>query len=181
MSGPRLSELSLVQKEAAKQKAQGFSEQRRVLGVSCNNMSNWGWRYKWQGGYSRGLPVVRNCKAVCTESRETSRSNRRIFWRSKWSSVRSGLTGRKWVREPNVRVSKMFNLNRREIRIPEYRRGIKDPSTTHRRRAPVSHTAKLVKQVWMTRLNFGQWVGKGATYRQWALIPTCNALDLIIH
>ena len=27
----------------------------------------------------------------------------------------------------------------------------------------------------MTRLNFGQGVGKGATYRQSALIPTCDA------
>ena len=29
----------------------------------------------------------------------------------------------------------------------------------------------------MTRLNFGQGVGKGATYMQSALIPTCDATD----
>jgi hypothetical protein len=52
----------------------------------------------------------------------------------------------KWLREPNVRVSKMFNPSRREIRIPEYRRGIKDPNTTQWRRGPVSHTAMLVKR-----------------------------------
>ena len=33
----------------------------------------------------------------------------------------------------------------------------------------------------VTRLNFGQGVGKGATYRQSALIPTCDALDSIVH
>ena len=31
----------------------------------------------------------------------------------------------------------------------------------------------------MTRLNFGQGVGKGATYRQSALIPTCDAPILV--
>ena len=172
-------ELSVVQKEVAKQKVQRMLE--TTESTSCNNRSNWVWRYKRQGCYSRGLSVVRNCKAVGTGSRETSRSICRIFSRSKRSSVMSGLSGRKWVREPTVRVSKMFNPNRREIRIPEYRRGIKDPSSTHRWRGPVSHTAKLVKQFWMTRLNFGQWVGKGATYRQLALIPTCDALDSIVH
>ena len=33
----------------------------------------------------------------------------------------------------------------------------------------------------VTRLNFGQGVGKGANYRQSALIPTCDALDSIVH
>ena len=33
----------------------------------------------------------------------------------------------------------------------------------------------------VTRLNFGQGVGKGATYRQSALILTCDALDSIVH
>ena len=39
----------------------------------------------------------------------------------------------------------------------------------------------LVKVFVVTRLDFGQGVGKGATYRQSALIPTCDALDSIIH
>ena len=33
----------------------------------------------------------------------------------------------------------------------------------------------------MARLNFGQGVGKGDSYRQSALIPTSDAPDLIIH
>ena len=89
--------------------------------------------------------MVRNCKVVDTVSRETSRSICRIFWRSKRSSIMSGLSGRKWVREPNVRVSKMFNPNRREIRVPEYRRGVKDAITTQWRRGPVSHTTNVSK------------------------------------
>ena len=172
-------ELSVVQEETARQKAQRILETPES--TSCNNRSNWIRRYKRQGGYSRGLPVVRNCKAVGTESQETLRSIRRIFWRSKRSSVMSGLSGRKWVREPNVRVSKMFNPNRREIRDPEYRRGIKDPNTTQWRRGPISHTTMLVNHFSMTRLDFGQGVGKGASYRQSALIPTCDAPDSIVH
>ena len=78
-------------------------------------------------------------------------------------------------------LAKLFNLNGREIRIPEYRRGIKDPNTTQWRRGPVRHTAMLVKSFLLTRLNFGQGVGKGATYRQSALIPTCDALGLIVR
>ena len=170
-----------MQKEAAKQKGQGFSEQRRVLGVSCNNMSNWGWRYKRQGGYSRGLPVVRNCKAVGTESRETSWSICRIFWRSRRSSVTSGISGRKLVREPNVGVIKMFNLNRREIRIPEYRRGIKDPNTTQWRRWPISHTTIFSKTVFQRLDSTLVKELERGSYKQSALIPTCNAPDLTIH
>ena len=138
------SELSVVQKETARQKAQRILETPES--TSCNNRSNWVWRYKRRGCHSRGLSVVRNCKAVGTGSRETSRSICRIFWRSKRSSLMSGLSGRKWVREPNVGVSKMFNLNRREIRVREYRRGIKDPNTTqlvtwaHKTHSQVSKT-----------------------------------------
>ena len=77
--------------------------------------------------------------------------------------------------------SKMVNPNIREIRVPEYRRGIKDPNTTQWGRGPVSHTANVSKSFSMTRLNFGQGIGKGATYRQSALIPTCDALDSIVH
>ena len=46
---------------------------------------------------------------------------------------------------------------------------------------PVRHTASVSKSFSVTRLNFGQVVGKGDTYRQSALIPTCDALDSIIH
>ena len=46
---------------------------------------------------------------------------------------------------------------------------------------PVRHTAKLVKVFVMSRLDFGQGVWKGDSYRQSALIPTCDAPDLIVH
>ena len=69
-----------------------------------------------------------------------------------------------------------FNPNGREIRVPEYRRGVKDPNTTQWRRGPVRHTTNVSKSFSVTRLNFGQGVGKGATYKQSALIPTCDAL-----
>ena len=74
-----------------------------------------------------------------------------------------------------------FNPSRREFRVLEYRRGVKDPNTTQWRRGPVSHTANVSKSFSVTRLNFGQGVGKGATYRQSALIPTSDALDSIVH
>ena len=44
-----------------------------------------------------------------------------------------------------LELAKPFNPNRREIGIPEYRRGTKDPNTTKWRREPISHTAMLVK------------------------------------
>ena len=76
---------------------------------------------------------------------------------------------------------KMVNPNIREIRVLEYRREIKDPNNSQWQRGPVSHTAMLVKVFVVTRLDFGQGVGKWATYRQSALIPTCDALDSIVH
>ena len=60
-------------------------------------------------------------------------------------------------------------------------RGVKDPSTTRWRRGPVRHTAKLVKVFVMSRLDFGQGVWKGDSYRQSAPIPTCDAPDLTVH
>ena len=38
-----------------------------------------------------------------------------------------------------------FNPNGREIRVPEYRRGIKDPNTTQWQHGPVRHTPMLVE------------------------------------
>ena len=38
-----------------------------------------------------------------------------------------------------------FNPSRREFRVPEYRRGVKDANTTQWRRGPVSHTANVSK------------------------------------
>ena len=60
-------------------------------------------------------------------------------------------------------------------------RGVKDPSTTQWRRGPVRHIVMLVKSFAMSRLDFGQGVWKGDSYRQSALIPTCDAPDLTVH
>ena len=59
--------------------------------------------------------------------------------------------------------------------------GVKDPTTTKWRRVPVGHTAMLVKVFATSRLDFGQGVWKGDSYRQSALIPTCDAPDSIVH
>ena len=45
----------------------------------------------------------------------------------------------------------------------------------------VRHTTMLVKVFAMSRLDFGQGVWKGDSYRQSALIPTCDAPDSIVH
>ena len=45
-------------------------------------------------------------------------------------------------------------------------------------RKPHSHVSKSFV---ITRLDFGQGVGKGDSYRQLALIPTCDAPDLTVH
>ena len=45
----------------------------------------------------------------------------------------------------------------------------------------MGRTAMLVKQFSMSRLDFGQRVWKGNSYRQSDLIPTCGAPDLIVH
>ena len=128
------------------------------------------------------LSVVEKCNGKGHKGLgKTSRSICRIFWRSKRSSAVKGLSGRSIYENLELYFAKPFNSNRREIRFPEYRRGIKDPNTTQWRRGAVSHTTNVSKSFSVTRLNFGQGVGKGATYRQSALIPTCDTLDSIVH
>ena len=143
MNKPRLSELSAVQKKLQSRRHKGFSEQRRVLGVSRNNRSNWEWRYRRQGCYSRGLPAVRNCMAVDTGSWDTSRSIFRVFVADDHLSWRSSPGGSDYENLV-LELAKLFNPNRGEIRVPEYRRGVKDPNTTQWRHGPVSHTSMLV-------------------------------------
>ena len=76
---------------------------------------------------------------------------------------------------------KSFNTNRGEIRVPEYRsrnkRSYYHPMATWAH-GPHGHVSKSFA---MTRLNFGQGVWKGNSYRQSALIPTCDAPDSIVH
>ena len=105
-----------------------------------------------------------------------------IFWCTNRSSGVKGSLGGSNYENLESELVKPFNPNRREIRVPEYGRVIKDPTTTQWRRGPVSHTAMLVKFVFaMSRLDFGQGVWKGESYRQSALIPTCDAPDSIVH
>jgi len=56
-----------------------------------------------------------------------------------------GLSGRSSYENLELELAKSFTPNRREIRVPEYRRGVKDPNTTQWRRGPVRHTSMLVK------------------------------------
>ena len=51
------------------------------------------------------------------------------------------------------------------------------PMVTWARKAHIQFSKSFV----MTRLDFGQGVWKGDFYRQSALIPTCDALDSIVH
>ena len=60
-----------------------------------------------------------------------------------------------------VELVKSFNPNRREIRVPEHRRGVKDPNTTQWQHGPIRHTSNVSKSFSVTRLNFGQGVGRG--------------------
>ena len=76
---------------------------------------------------------------------------------------------------------KLFNPNRRDVRVPEYRsrnkRSYYHPMATWGRK-PHSHVSKSFVK---SRLDFGQGVWKGDSYRQSALIPTCDAPDSIVH
>ena len=67
----------------------------------------------------------------------------RIFWCTKQSSGVRGSPGESIYVNLELELAKLFNPNRREIGIPEYRRGVKDPNTTQWQRGPVSHTAML--------------------------------------
>ena len=85
-------------------------------------------------------------KATGTKSRENIRVylwNPSVHQAIIWSE---GLSGRKYLREPRVRVSKN-HLTRVEERLESQSigRGIKDPNTTQWRRGSVRHTAMLVK------------------------------------
>ena len=76
----------------------------------------------------------------------TSKSIFEIFWGTKQSFGVRGSPGGSSYENLESELVKSFHPNRREVRVPEYRRGVKDPNTTHWRRGPVSHTAMLVKQ-----------------------------------
>ena len=96
-----------------------------------------------------------------TKSRENIKEYLRILLISRRSSEVRGSPGESIYENLELELTKPFNPNRREIRVPEYSRGVKDPNTTQWRRGPVRHTAKLVKVFAMSRLDFGQGVWKG--------------------
>ena len=82
-------------------------------------------------------------KAMVQSIEGTSESN---FGKCiKRSCVSSGSLGGSSYENLELELVKPFNPSRREIRVPEYRREIKDPNTTQWRRGPVSRTAMLVK------------------------------------
>ena len=129
----------------------------------------------------RDRSVVGNCKSNEHKVSRTSESIFEILRCIRRSPVSSGSPGGSSYENLELELVKPFNPSRREIRVPEYRRGIKDPTTTQWRRGPMCYTAMLVKQFSSTRLNFGQGVWKGDSYRQSTLIPTCDAPDLTVH
>ena len=99
---------------------------------------------------------------------ETSESVFGIFWWNRRSSVSSGSPGG-WDHENLVsELVKSFNPKRRGFRVPEYRRGVKDPNTTQLAtwaRKPHSQVSKIVFR--NTRLNCGQGVGEGLPSGSW--------------
>ena len=84
--------------------------------------------------------------------------------------------------DPNVRVSKIVLPEIGECsESRSIDRGVKESSTTQMAtwaRKPHSHVSKSFA---MSRLDFGQGVWKGDSYRQSALIPTFDAPDLTIQ
>ena len=80
-----------------------------------------------------------------------------------------------------LELTNSFNPNRREIRVPEYRRGIKDHNTTQMATWARKIHSHVSKSFVKARLDFGQGVWNGDSYRQLALIPTCDAPDSIVH
>ena len=170
-------------KELQGSKHKGFSEHRRV---SQHPIITRATRDEGMNGNCRSLSIgvdggSESKKRWAQVLERTSQSIFGIFWCNKRSSGVRGSPGGSHCENLALELVKSFNPNRREIRVPEYRRGIKDPNTTQWQRGPVSHTAMLVKVFVVTRHNFGQGVGKGASYRQLALIPTCDAPDLTVH
>ena len=84
---------------------------------------------------SGGHKVSREYGSVSSES--SGEASHHLEWRSS--------PGESIYKNLELELAKPFNPNRREIRIPEYRRGVKDPNTTQWRRGSVRHTAMLVK------------------------------------
>ena len=127
--------------------------------------------YRWSG----------IAKVMGTKSRENIREYLRNLLFSRRSSEVRGSSGGCDHEILILELANSFNPNSREIRVPEYRsrskRSYYHPMATWAH-GPHSHVSKSFST---TRLDFGQGVGKGDSYRQSALIPTCDAPDSIVH
>ena len=96
-----------------------------------------------------------------------------------------GLSRRNSYENLELELAKPFNPNRREIRVPGYRRGVKDPNTIQWRRGPVSRTAMLVKNFfqWLDSTSakeFGRGIPTGSRHWYQLVTPRFNH-TLIIH
>ena len=94
----------------------------------------------------RDILVVGNCKS---NGHKVSKEYQRVTLKSSGAARNHldwrGSPGESSYENLELDLVKSFNPNRREIRVPEHRRGVKDPITTQWRRGPVRHTTMLVK------------------------------------
>ena len=129
--------------------------------------------YRWSG----------IAKVMGTKSRENIREYLRNLLISRRSSEVRGSPGVSTCENLKLVLflAESFNPNRREIRVPEYRsrskRSYYHPMATWAH-GPHSQVSKSFVK---SRLAFGQGMWKGDSYRQSALIPTCDAPDSIVH
>ena len=125
--------------------------------------------------------MVVNCKSNDHKVSRTLESIFKILRCTKQSSGVRGSPGGSSYENLESELVKSFHPNRREVRVPEYRsrnkRSQYHPMATWARKAH-NHVSKSLA---MSRLDFGQGVWKGDSYRQLALIPVCDAPDSIIH
>jgi hypothetical protein len=83
-----------------------------------------------EGVIHRDLSVVRNCKDSGHKGLGNFEEYPRSLLMKQAIIWHEGLSGRKRLRDLVLELAKLFNSNRREIRVPEYRRVIKYPNTT---------------------------------------------------
>ena len=79
---------------------------RENFGVSCNNKINWETLYEWRVYViiRRGLSMGGNCKIDGIKSQENIGEYLRILLVQQTIICNKGLSGRKYLREPRVRV-----------------------------------------------------------------------------
>ena len=92
-----------------------------------------------------------------------------------------GSSGESIIENLELELVKSFNPNRRDVRVPEYRS--RNKRSYYHPMATCAHKTHnhVSKSFAMSRLDFGQGVGKGDSYRHSALIPNCDAHDSIVH